>query len=478
VEYLDKLSTDTAGDVDLQRELAWGYQRLSAVQGDTSQSNLGQISAAEVSIRKSIALFEAVAKANPKNVTDQLNLAMAYRRRAFTDIYERNGRQEIDQALAISAPLMQTDGARPEVRSERSLELQILASVEDATGERLKAIDTFRQYLDLRRGISRSNPETKGIHRSVAHATIELAYQLGRFGNRDEAMQLFDQGIAQYEALVKEGANPDTIRDLAASELRRGQVNLMRADPAAAIVDFHHARDSTARLLKLDPKNEMLQSDVCGFDHDEGRALVVSGMVSQGLVLLQRSLQCFHGLHLEADTGPGTGAMEAWIAEAQARSHNLPEALKHYQTAAAALAADIDKYDDARCDLAMVETKIANTLLHMGKLSEASEHYAKAVDLAGLPLSLEHMDIPALYAAADAHSGLGNLAAAKAQKTQGPAARSALENIARRAYADSLNVWKQIPSPSPITPNGYLVGEPLQLLLAAAARLGVQATPK
>jgi hypothetical protein len=88
------------------------------------------------------------------------------------------------------------------------------------------------------------------------------------------------------------------------------------------------------------------------------------------------------------------------------------------------------------------------------------------------------MDIPALYAAADAYSGLGNVAAAKAQKTLGPAARSELENSARRAYADSLKVWKQIPSPSPINPNGYLVGEPPQILLAAAARLGVQASPK
>jgi eukaryotic-like serine/threonine-protein kinase len=478
VEYLDKLSTDTAGDVDLQRELAWGYQRLSAVQGDTSQSNLGQISAAEVSIRKSIALFEAVAKANPKNVTDQLNLAMAYRRKAFTDVFERNGRQEIDQALAISAPLMQTDGTKPEVRSERSLELQILASVEDATGERLKAIDTFRQYLGLRQGILRSNPELKGIRRGVALATIQLAYQLGRFGNRDEAMQFFDQGIAQYDALVKEGGNPDTIRDLAASELRRGQVNLMRADPAAAIVDFRHARDLTARLLKLDVKNEMLQSDVCGFDHDEGRALVVSGRSAQGLVLLQRSLQCFRGLHLEADTGPGTGALEAWIAEAQASSRNLPEALKHYQTAATALTADVEKYDDARCDLAVVETKIANTLFQMGKMGEASDHYAKALDLAKLPFSLERMDIPALYAAADAYSGLGNVAAAKARKTQNDAARLVLENSARRAYADSLNVWKQIPSPSSISPNGYLVGEPRQILLVAAANLRVQAPPK
>jgi len=194
VEYLDKLANDAGGDVDLQRELAWGYQRLSAVQGDTSQSNLGQIGAAEVSIRKSIGFFEAVAKANPHNVTDQLNLAMAYRRRAFTDVYEKAGRPEIEQALTITGPLLQTDGAKLEVRAERSLEIQILGAVEDATGSRLKAVETYRQYLELRQDILKTNPEFKGIRRSVAHATIELAYQMGRFGNRDEAMQLMTRG--------------------------------------------------------------------------------------------------------------------------------------------------------------------------------------------------------------------------------------------------------------------------------------------
>src|SRR5256885_4527646 len=75
VQYLDKLSQDSTGDINLQRELAWAYQRLATVQGDTSQSNLGEVSAAQVSNQKAMALFEAVAKANANNVTDQLNLA-------------------------------------------------------------------------------------------------------------------------------------------------------------------------------------------------------------------------------------------------------------------------------------------------------------------------------------------------------------------------------------------------------------------
>ncbi|HEX5864295.1 MAG TPA: protein kinase, partial [Casimicrobiaceae bacterium] len=301
VEYLDKLSTDSGGDVDLQRELAVGYQRLATVQGDTTQSNLGQISAAEVSIRKSIGFFEAVAKANPHNVTDQLNLAGVYRRRAFADIYEKPGRQEIEQALAVTEPLMQTDGSKPEVRAERSQELQILAAVEDATGDRVKAIDTFREYLAARQDIWRTNAEFKGARRALAYANVALGYQMGRFGSRDEAMHFLNQGIAQFEAIVKDGGNPDMIRDLAASELRRGDIELMRGDAAAAIADYRRGREITARLAKRDPQNKMLLSDLCGFDFTEGRALTMSGKAAQGLPLSQRSLQCFVDLNLEGD---------------------------------------------------------------------------------------------------------------------------------------------------------------------------------
>ena len=110
VQYLDKLSQDSGGDLTLQRELAWAYQRLANVQGDTSQANLGQVNAADVSNRKATALFETVAKADPNNLTDQINLAMAYRWRAFFDIYEKSGRAEIDRALAITDPLTATHG--------------------------------------------------------------------------------------------------------------------------------------------------------------------------------------------------------------------------------------------------------------------------------------------------------------------------------------------------------------------------------
>jgi non-specific serine/threonine protein kinase/serine/threonine-protein kinase len=471
VEYLDQLSRDSNGDLDLERELAWGYQRLAAVQGDTTQSNLGQVGAAEASNNKAMALFEAVAKANPHNVDDQVNLAMAYRTRALFDIYEPRGRKEIDLAMAITDPLMRSDGAKLEVRNERAQEYLILASIQDAVGDRLRAVDSFRKLRDLWQDILRTNPEYPGIRRNAAKTNVLLAHQLGRFGSRDEAIQLMNAGIADYEALAKTEGNPDAIRELGTAESRRGDVELMRGDLAAARSDFRSAREIVARLARNDPENKMLQSDLWVAEFEEGRALAASGRNNEALPLLRRAFEGYESLHLEADVGPGPGVMQAWIGEAQAASHNLPEALKNYEKAATVLAEDQATYDDARCDLAMVYARIGDILMKMGSLQDASKAYANALEISNLPLSLERKDFPALYAAADAYEGMGNVAAAEARRMRDPAAKSKLWNDARAAYKKSLSTWEQIPNPSRFSPNGYPAGDPRQveqLLLALA----------
>src|SRR5262249_12397189 len=151
-------------------------------------------------------------------------------------------------------------------------------------------------------------------------------YQMGRFGSRDDAMMLLNQGVAQYETIVREGANQDTVRDLAASELRRGQIALLRGDTSAATADSLRPRDRTERLARRDPESRILLSEMCGFDFEQGRALTLSGNAALGRTLSKRSQQCFLDLHLEADTGPGAGLLNSWIAEAELQLHNLPEA--------------------------------------------------------------------------------------------------------------------------------------------------------
>lgn len=470
VEYLDKLSQDAAGDVNLQRELAWAYHRLATVQGDTSQSNLGQVGAAEISNRKATALFEAVARANPKNVTDQLNLAMAYRWRAFFDIYEPTGRAEIDRALAVTEPLAPSNAGNVDLKNERAEEYMILADIQDATGNRLQAIDSFRKVRDLRQEIQQTNPAYPGMRQGMAKVTVMLAHEMGRFGSRDEALRLMNRGIADFEALVKAtGGDPGMIRELGAAEGRRGDVELMQGEIAAARNDFHHARQRIERLAKLDPQNKTLQSDIWVAQFEDGRALALAAHYSEALPVLEGAFRGYQSLHLEADVGPGPPAMQAWIGEAQAGTHHLAQALKSFEQAAAGLAEDQANFDDARCDLAMVETKIGNVLLKMGEGRNAASHFERALDIAKLNISLEHNDFPALYAAAEAYAGAGDLAASQARNATTGAASSKLWNDACASYEKSLSVWKRTLNSSRFSGNGYLATDPREIAHRLAA---------
>ena len=57
------------------------------------------------------------------------------------------------------------------------------------------------------------------------------------------------------------------------------------------------------------------------------------------------------------------------------------------------------------------------------------------------------MDVPALYAAADAFAGIGDVAALVPRQTKDAVKKSGLTTQAQTAYQNSLNVWKQIPNP-------------------------------
>jgi eukaryotic-like serine/threonine-protein kinase len=464
VQYLDKLSQDSAGDVSLQRELAWAYQRLATVQGDTSQSNLGEVGAAQVSNQKAMALFEAVAKANPDSLTDQLNLAMAYRGRAFFDIYETSGLAEINRALAITEPLMRNNANSLDLKNERAQEYFILANIQDAMGDRLLAIDSFRKVLDLRQEILSTKPTYPDIRHGVAKVTVLLAHEMGRFGSRDEALRLMNMGIAEFQGLVKAtGGDPGIVRELSTAEGRRGEVELMQGDIAAARADFHDARHRIERLARLDPENKMLQSDLWAAQFTDGRALAVAGRNAEALPVLERAFQGYRALHLEAEVWPGSPLMEAWIGEAQAGTNKFAQALKSYEAAAAGLVDDESRYDDARCDLAMVETKIGNTLVRMGKSRDAATHFGRALDTAKLSVSLEHNDFPALNAAAEAYAGEGDLAEFEARNSANEATRSKLRNDACTSYKQSLSIWKHISNPGRINGNGYLSGNSGQI---------------
>ncbi|MBZ5679274.1 MAG: hypothetical protein LAO24_04105 [Acidobacteriia bacterium] len=469
VQYLDRVAKDSGGDPDLQRELAWGYQRLAVVQGSTTESNLGDSEAAEASDRKALTLFESVAKANPGNVIDQLNVAMIHRILAFSSLMQPSGKKDLEQAMAITERLIKKDPANPKVRSERSIEYQNLAFMQDAFGDRAHALESYRQNQALKLDLFHTNPEYRKIRRSLGMSTILLGSALARSGLREDALKTVRQGIEFYETEPKGEDEVNVRRERAIARQKLGDILLMNGDAHAALASYEQARSELQPMAKADPQNTMLQLDIAAMDYHEGRALATMGRYDDAIVRLQKAASAFDALHAptrSADDSPhGLGAIYIWLGEAHAGNGDLRHALQNYQKAAVALGETSSQQtdDDTRCELAVAYTKSATVLAKVGKLREASEAYREALGIVTPAAIPEHRDVPALYAIADASAGLGDVTAAIAHEAKDNRERSRLEEEARRMYRNSLDAWKQIPNPSRISPSGFQVSHPVRV---------------
>lgn len=127
--------------------------------------------------------------------------------------------------------------------------------------------------------------------------------------------------------------------------------------------------------------------------------------------------------------------------------------------------------DDSRCERIVSFTKIGDSLANLGDLETAAASYQKALDLAQPSAASEWHDVPVLYSLADLYAGLGDVSSAEAKRAHDPALRSKMWNQARTSYQQSLDVWKQIPNPSRMSPTGLPASDPRHIAARLAALL-------
>ena len=154
-QYLDSLSQEAGGDVSLLRELATGYQKLGLIQGSVRTASLGDSVTAVKSLRKAVALREAIAQANPSD------------RRARHDL-QRSYEELID-------PLFVVDGAEAAVCVDKSVTLAEALYREDPSNTDLLS-SLIRAYEDKAQVLTHRN-DLAGATTMQAKA-LELAKQL------------------------------------------------------------------------------------------------------------------------------------------------------------------------------------------------------------------------------------------------------------------------------------------------------------
>ena len=479
VQYLDSLAKDAVGDSSLQRDLAWAYHRIGQVQGDANQGNVGQTDAMLASINKAAALFEDVAKANPNSPPDQLNAAFANRMLGTISLQADERRRHINQALAITDRLLKTDPANPKVKNERSIELAVLASLEDADGEASGAVESYRQAVALKEDLAVNHADYPHVKQGLAMAKVQLAIELAEIGSRQEALQSNAAGIDLYQSVVaQEKNNARAARELAWSDYSRGEILMQAGDYVDALENYRQALAMVKPMADHDPENVMLQVDTAGNTVNVGKALVTMGRVSEGLPMIEKGIRLLEA-QLKADPSNAPAAASAsyvWRGDALLKTGKVADAVASDRKAISILeAAGQDKPPDQSqlSQLAATYLKLGTALASAGSTQEAEWAYRKALELV---VSSKAADAPGprvSYILADAYFGLGELSTKGAERSRSnPGEQLRQWSQARDWYRKSETAWQRISNPAFVNPQGFPCGSPSRV---AAAREAAEA---
>ena len=473
LEYLDSLSQEAGGDISLQRELAAGYLRIGMVQGSTIDASLGQTDDALSNLRKAVAIREAIAKANPNNTDDQLNLAIAYRNlaRLLRGAGRLEARTPIEQALAVTDPLSRQAPESLEVERERSGEYDVLANIQDEAGDHAGALETIKKAFTIMQGLLKAHPQDRSLKHTAAIYTVELGLGLTELGRRTEALQYYQSGLELFESLAKDQNDARSRRELAVANVIRGGLLLMNGDAAGALGANQRALAIVDPMAKADPQNATLQLDNAGAQLAIGTDLLNVGRDAEGEAMLRRAIQIYDEVlarnRADQQVPQYRGYSEIWLGETLARTGRTEAALDSYHKGIRDLESLVAAAPDAKSDVATGYARLGTALAKLARSQDAEAAYHKALVIAQPLAAAEQPNMRAWYAIADACLGLGDLSRVGAARSVRGSSRQPWRE-ARDWYSKSAEAWGKISNAAAVTPSLLPCSHPTQATRALA----------
>jgi non-specific serine/threonine protein kinase/serine/threonine-protein kinase len=456
LEYLDSLSLESSDDISLQRELAAAYERIGILEGNPQLANLGNLDEAAVSLRKGVAIRQAVAKANPNDVKDELSLAVAHR---YLGVVLRSARQpgarnEMEAALAITT----ARSSNPDLLRESIVDYSELADFSDEDGEPEAAVEVAKRALTISQEMLSGSPQDKALQRRAAKQMVILGYYLSRAGSRTEALQLDQQGVRILESFAQDLNDATDVREAVVAAHYFGWVLAMNGEAESVLKLLAGPSVVIRRMARSDPRNADLQSAAAGSMSLSGTALVLLGRYAQAEEKLRGSAELYESI-LQTDSSYSDidrflGCTRMWLAEAQARRGMASAALEERRKGTMALEAiqQISGKSDpnVQSDIANGHAKIAATLAHLNHFAAAADELHHAVAALESLIS-EHPGTSGVqYAAAETYFDIGELARispSSAITIAGPEGAKPCY-----WYKKSADAWSKVTNPGSISP--------------------------
>ena len=470
LQYLNVLAQESNGDIGLQRELAAAYERVGTVQGDYTENNLGDSQGSLASYQKALEIRRRI-DATSRDWNDHLALAQTHRlvghqQWANGDLH--GAREHIDRAIAISKNLNLTQPESSKILSELSLEYGASARLgypEDQSA-RPKIVDDYRRALAADEMLLKLKPDD-------VTALHGYALDLSGFGFILEGSDP-QAGLATYEKALEidhevSRISPEPIYQRKVA-IDYGSIASVYDD----LGDYVRAADYDLKdlaifqdLTRTDPKNALLLRGLAIAYSNTAAASVRAGKIELALEYSDKSVNIMRTLVASEPQKAYQQGKFAGTLVARGTiliSANRPEAaIADFESARSLYESrNMEGTTYKRTNVAACDVKIGEASAQMQNDQAAADSYHEALIIVEPLISAENADLDALYVAADAYSGLGDISTRKAQrKGQTTDRHKSNWALARSWYQLSLNTWHRLEHPNHTAPNSFQVGDPV-----------------
>ena len=308
VEYLDSLSREASGDPSLQRELATAYDTIGDVLGYSGTANLGDFQGAAASYGKALAIWEALAAANPTDVNVQLGLGSEYFR--ITQVLENIGDFSAARATMERAqPLVQrmmTEQNNPKLQTQLAGLYYYTAGALEKTDDFSGALQNYRQAAAILEPIA-ADPSTNIYVRAYLPANYQgVARMLAETGQIDEAIAMATDALHRLKMLA--AANPTNAtlsEDVAEGYGTLGDIQRKKGHLEAALSSYRSEQSILHQLSSADTNNQLAIANFGFSKASIGEILIQQGSVSEGLHSIREAIATFRA---------APGSKNLWIA--------------------------------------------------------------------------------------------------------------------------------------------------------------------
>src|SRR5215469_10901021 len=451
LEYLNKLSRETEGNRQLQRQLAGAFLRFGELQGSPGQASLWDQKGARESYARSISLLEPLVQANPRDLELRQNLAKAYLGSAESQETAAERKTGYERAKPFAEKLAQDEPDNLEAQGILAGVLQGMTAAElrwscfdcqkREPGEVLRAVSIRERMLA-------AHPDSRQARWELLRSQIVVG-EYFLFDENTRALDWSRKALAGIETMLREEpANLQYQRDQARDLVDIGWGSLMLGRVDEALANVRQGIAIQERVAALDPHNASFRWELSDYEWALSRTLGQKGDAAGMLESLNKTLALQQE---QAAQQPGNTDLQLWGGRTQgAVARNLSRrgerkgALAHQREAESIYRKLVQQYPQEKKFVRALAKQLGSVGVAMA--ADGGENEATAVYREGVALSeplciAKGANAEDCLSAAGAHSNLSAGYEALGRSEEAIAERRAAVEAYERSTALDPKSW-------------------------------------